>query len=312
MPPVLSPAEVRDVNVRYHDAAAGSYDTKWGIDFGPLARAQTQAKIEKALGGPVPHFARALELGAGTGYFTLNLLAAGVITSATATDISPGMLDILAANAREFDLRVETVRADAEHLPFPDASFDLVFGHAVLHHLPDPGLALRESFRVLRPGGTVLFAGEPSRLGDSLARLPKRAAATIAPLWRLALGAGKQEHAPPAASTAAASDRHSGGLELEGLVDIRTFTPSDLRTLARGAGFERVRVRGEELLASWFGWTSRVLEASAVDSDIPFAWRRFACRGYLSLQAADRRLLEPVLPAGAFYNLLLAGVRPGG
>ena len=54
------------------------------------------AKLRKALGGwPAEPFGDALEIGAGTGYFTLNLIQAGVIERATATDISPGMLKTL-------------------------------------------------------------------------------------------------------------------------------------------------------------------------------------------------------------------------
>jgi ubiquinone/menaquinone biosynthesis C-methylase UbiE len=301
--PVLSPAEIRDVNIRYHDAAAADYDAKWSIDFGPRARAQTRGKLEKALGAPAPYYARALELGAGTGYFSLNLVADGVIGRATASDISAGMLGALRANAERLGLEVETVRSDAESLPFADASFELVIGHAVLHHLPDPGRALRECLRVVVPGGTVVFLGEPSVSGDLLARAPKRAAAALAPLWRAAIGA----------SAAARSDDHDAGPAadrmLEALVDIRTFSPGELAGLARSAGFARVAVRGEELLANWFGWTSRVLEASATASEIPWRWRRFAAGGYLALQAVDRRLLEPLLPAALFYNLMLCAQR---
>src|SRR5206468_3714606 len=61
---------------------------------------------------------------------------------------------------------------------------DLVFGHAVLHHLPDLRQAFREFARVLRPGGTLVFAGEPSRVGDRLAAVPKRTAVRAAPVWR--------------------------------------------------------------------------------------------------------------------------------
>ena len=42
---------IRDVNTRYHDAAADSYDAKWGIDFGETGREQVAAKLAKALGG---------------------------------------------------------------------------------------------------------------------------------------------------------------------------------------------------------------------------------------------------------------------
>ena len=41
---------IRDVNTRYHDLAADSYDAKWGIDFAATGRAQVTAKLEKAIG----------------------------------------------------------------------------------------------------------------------------------------------------------------------------------------------------------------------------------------------------------------------
>src|SRR5215467_2636662 len=46
--------------------------------------------------------------------------------------------------------------ADAEHLEFPDNSFDLVYSHGVLHHTPDTAAAVREIHRVLRPGGKAV------------------------------------------------------------------------------------------------------------------------------------------------------------
>src|ERR1700689_2648751 len=114
MPPALSPEEIRDVNTRYHDVAAGHYDAKWGIDFGDIGLEQVTAKVRKALGGPPGHYRRSLEIGAGTGYFTLNLQRAGLIEQATCTDISPGMLAALSTNAKRLGLQVETVSADAE------------------------------------------------------------------------------------------------------------------------------------------------------------------------------------------------------
>ena len=176
----LTAEEIRDVNTRYHDAAAAAYDAKWGIDFGVVGREQVTLKLTKALGRPPPHYARSLEIGAGTGYFTLNMLRAGLIDRATCSDISPGMLGTLQTNARRLGLRVDAVRLDAERLPFGDGSFDLVLGHAVLHHIPDLPRAFAEFARVLAPGGTVLFAGEPSRYGDRISRVPKRLASALA------------------------------------------------------------------------------------------------------------------------------------
>ena len=300
MPTALSAEEIRDANTRYHDVAAEHYDSKWGIDFGELGLNQVSAKVRKALGGAPEHYPRSLEIGSGTGYFTLNLLRAGLIGQATCSDISPGMLETLQINAERLGLEVQTEPADAERLPFADASFDLVFGHAVLHHIPDLARAFGEFERVLAPGGTVLFAGEPSRYGDRLARVPKRFATTVAPLWRRAIGAG-----PAPASDACETDA-----ALEGVVDIHAFAPAELARVARAAGLQDVRVSGEELLANWFGWANRTLEATADPEDVPWAWRVYAYRGYLLLQELDRRLLESRLPPAIFYNLMLAARKP--
>ena len=220
-PATATPAEIRDVNTRYHDGAAAGYDAKWGIDFGEVGRTQVLGKVRKAL-GTVPRVERSLEIGAGTGYFTLNLQQEGVMREAVCTDISPGMLDALQANAARLGLAVQTRACDAEHLPFDDASFDLVFGHAVLHHLPNLDRAFAELRRVLRPGGLLFFAGEPSARGDRLAAVPKRAATAVAPLWRRAL------RVPPAPSGHA--DGGAGHHGLEPLVDVHAFTPAQLAT----------------------------------------------------------------------------------
>ena len=71
-----------------------------------------------------------------------------------------------------------------------------------------------------------------------------------------------------------------------------------------------MQVRGEELLANWFGWANRALEATADPDEVPWAWKVYAFRGYLLLQEVDRRLLEPRLPPALFYNLLLSARRP--
>jgi ubiquinone/menaquinone biosynthesis C-methylase UbiE len=297
--PALSAKQIREANTRYHDHAAGHYDSKWGIDFGEVGLEQVTAKVRKALGHEPGQFARSLEIGAGTGYFTLNLLRAGLIGQATCSDISPGMLRTLRANARRLGVEVATERADAERLPFEDESFDLVLGHAVLHHIPDLRRAFAEFERVLAPGGIVLFAGEPSRCGDRLASVPKRAAGTVAPLWRRAVGA---------APALPQEGRHAAALE--GVVDVHAFTPRQLARAADAAGLVEVRISGEELVANWFGWANRTLEASAEPDDVPWAWRLYAYHGYLLLQRLDRELLERRLPAAVFYNLMLCARKP--
>jgi ubiquinone/menaquinone biosynthesis C-methylase UbiE len=299
----LDTERIREANVRYHDAAAGDYDSKWAIDYGEIGARQVLSKLTKALGQAPGHYPRALEIGAGTGYFSLNLLRHGVFREVVATDISPGMLERLDATARELRLTVETRVLDAEALPFPDASFDIVLGHAVLHHLPGLERALSEFHRVLVPGGTLAFMGEPSAHGNRLAAMPKRLGALVEPGWRRLM------RATPKAENGSEPAEHTYSA-LEGLVDVHTFTPGRLRDLASSTGFAEVRVSGEELLASMYGWFLRRLESDVDPASVPLAWHRFAFGSYLALQWLDGKLLEPRLPAELFYNLLLSGRRP--
>jgi SAM-dependent methyltransferase len=295
-----SAEEIRDVNTRYHDVAAQSYDSKWGIDFGDVGQAQVTSKLRKLLGAELDRgYPRSLEVGAGTGYFSLNLLQAGVVQEAICTDISPGMVSTLSGNAERLGLKVRTARADAESLPFADDSFDLVLGHAVLHHLPNLDRAFAEFHRVLAPGGRIAFAGEPSRFGDKLASVPKSGAHRLAPAWRTVLGA---DPAPPPGEPGTDDQAEHN---LERCVDIHAFTPGSLAAYPRRAGFSSVRVQGEELVANWFGWFNRALEATANPSQVPMAWRQYAFHGYLWLQKLDERVFEPMLPPAIFYNLLL-------
>lgn len=85
-----------------------------------------------------------LDVGAGSGQFHADLAGVNV----TALDISPGMLA---------KVTVPAVQADAQYLPFADASFDRVMANHVLYHIPDMPLALREMRRVVRPGGRVVI-----------------------------------------------------------------------------------------------------------------------------------------------------------
>lgn len=309
----LTAQQIKDANISYHDAAAAEYDAKWGIDYGEIGRSQVAIKTAKVLGRDA-HFERALEIGSGTGYLSLNMLQNGVIDEVVCTDISEGMLDIVRASAERLGIadRVTTRHTEAEELPFADESFDLVFGHAVIHHLPDLQESFNEFFRVLRPGGMVFFAGEPSERGDRLARYPKQIGHRLSPLWRGALRVGqlsKQEAERVAAGER--SQEYIEGHAVEHLVDVHAFRPGDLSKYAKVAGFDHVRVIGEELTANWFGWFNRALEADGVPEDIPWTWRQYAYRGYLGFQKFDRLALEGRLPASIFYNLMIGATKPG-
>jgi ubiquinone/menaquinone biosynthesis C-methylase UbiE len=102
----------------------------------------------------------ALEIGCGTGEFTYRL--APLVNRLVAIDLSPELLRQAEARVGRAcpgaDVRFE--QQDAMALRLPDASFDAVVGCSVLHHL-DAAVALREIWRVLKPGGRCAFS-EPN------------------------------------------------------------------------------------------------------------------------------------------------------
>lgn len=96
---------------------------------------------------------RVLEIGVGMGADFLRWLRSGAL--ATGVDLTQHAVDITRerVKAEGFDARVEV--ADAEHLPFEEDSFDLVYSWGVLHHTPDTAAAIGEAVRVLCPGGDL-------------------------------------------------------------------------------------------------------------------------------------------------------------
>jgi ubiquinone/menaquinone biosynthesis C-methylase UbiE len=299
--PKLDP---KAANVLYHDAAARSYDEKWSISFDERCIGYVRDRAQRML--PKPRYGKVLEVGAGTGFFVLNLWQAGYVEEPHATDIAPGMVAACMENARRLgcDLRGRT--ADAEGLPYEDGTFDLVVGHAFLHHLPEPRDFLKEAFRVLKPGGAVWVAGEPTVLGDRLAR---RTARLVARSWQLAARA-KPELGRPAEPGEPDSEDARILRDLEWDVDLHTFDPSAAERWARDIGYVRTRVETEELLSSLFGWSVRTIESEARPGLLGPRWAWFAYKNYLRLYRFDQEYLARVLPKRFFYNLLLYAEKP--
>lgn len=102
----------------------------------------------------------ALDVGVGTGDLTFDLLAASDPSSrVVGVDLSEGMLEVVRRRASSSPLgpRFEARRADAQALPFADASFDRVVAGFAVRNFGDLALGLREMRRVLRPGGRTVI-----------------------------------------------------------------------------------------------------------------------------------------------------------
>jgi SAM-dependent methyltransferase len=291
-------------NVLYHDWESQSYDEKWSISYDERCIRYARERFEAIAGRAGWPYRRALELGCGTGFFLLNLRQAGVLAEGHVTDISPGMVEVACRNARGLGFEVEGRVADAESLPYGDGEFDLVVGHAVLHHIPDVELALREVLRVLAPGGRFVFAGEPTRYGDVVARRLSRLT------WWATTNVTRLPPLRGWRRPQVELDDSSRAAELEAVVDLHTFAPARLRELAVRAGAVEVEVRTEELLAAWFGWPVRTFECAVPKEKLRWGWATFAYHTWQRLSTVDSRVLSRVVPAGLFYNALVTGVKP--
>lgn len=143
--------EVRRVRRENFDQHAGA-DTRDGRQLVP---GRSWAAWSRALGLLLPPL-DVVDLGCGEGYLTIE--AARWARRVVGVDRSPAVL----ARARQLAERRRVTnivwkRADIERVPAPDASFDVALLSQTLHHAADPGRAIHEAARLLRPGGRVII-----------------------------------------------------------------------------------------------------------------------------------------------------------
>ena len=290
----------------YHDWEAATYDEKWSISFDRRCIEYARDRFEAITGtpGPLP-YAKALELGAGTGFFSLNLKQAGVLDEVHVTDLSPGHGRGGQGQRRELGFTVEGRVADAERIPYDDNTFDIVVGHAVIHHIPDVEAAFREMLRVLKPGGRFVIAGEPTR------------SATATPAGSASLTWRRPRPSPSCRRCATAGPRTR---------KLSTSRPAPPRSRRSSTCTRSTRTswpgwrcgpvpsacdaKTEELTAAFLGWPVRTFEAAVKPGALGWGWacsptaRGSGCRPSTGSS-------PQVVPARFFYNVGITGVKPG-
>lgn len=219
---------VLEENRQFHDEVeAHVYDQRMGVRHDPEAVRRTVAELEGVLGEPLPAGTHVFDLGAGTGNIAVKLAIDGRFSDVTAVDISVGMLQQAEASAKANGVTINTVVSDMCPLPFDDNHIDFVVGCAMLHHMPKPDEFLDEVHRVLAPGASAIFIGEPSIWGERITNLVKLPMFFL--LWIYRLFTGKRpkvwEH---------------------DMIDVHTFSIDEIRTMT--AKFDRVRFRPEGFL----------------------------------------------------------------
>jgi len=131
-----------------YNAIADQYDKKIWFDQHILGVARLRKNLFAKAASKI------LEVACGTGS-NLPFFPAG--SDITAVDLSPNMLEVAHANATEYELNVNFAVMDAEHLEFPDGSFDTVVSALSTCTFPNPVKALQEIKRVCRPNGMILL-----------------------------------------------------------------------------------------------------------------------------------------------------------
>ncbi|MGH9530034.1 MAG: class I SAM-dependent methyltransferase, partial [Terriglobales bacterium] len=117
---------------------------------------------------PSAHGLRVLEIGTGMGADYLEWLKSGA--NAAGVDLSAASIERARRRCKSAGYEPDLQVADAEHLPFPDDTFDVVYSYGVMHHSPDTRRCIREAQRVLKPGGQfkVMLYHHPSITGIML------------------------------------------------------------------------------------------------------------------------------------------------
>ena len=159
--------EVRDF---WNAAPCGSRYLGDRADFEAHARARYQLEpyIHEFAGFARSRGQRVLEVGVGMGADYLEWLKAGA--QATGVDLSSASIKQAKRRCEMAGYAADLRVSDAEHLPFPDNTFDIVYSYGVMHHSPDTPQCIREAWRVLKPGGSlrIMIYHHPSLTGFML------------------------------------------------------------------------------------------------------------------------------------------------
>lgn len=236
---------------------AGQARALWsGGRYEAVARRLAPASRELVAACGIRPGERVLDVAAGSGNATLEAAALGA--DVTASDLTPAMIALGSARTRAAGLDVPWVEADAQDLPFPDASFDVVVSVFGAMFASDPARVASEMARVLRPGGRAAMASwapvgfNQALTGAVVASLPMPPGAQDPNLW------GDPDTAAArfrAAGLEAATEMHSLPWEFDSPDGFVRFLEEDVPPFvaarkALGDSYPTMRRALEEVVAS--------------------------------------------------------------
>jgi SAM-dependent methyltransferase len=143
-------AQWTNANAEYTDARAHDAWSQQEITWGITRVPESELKVLPDVAGK-----DVVELGCGTAYFSAYLARLGA--RVVGVDVTPAQLDTARRMQKEFDLEFPLIEANAEDVPLPAASFDLVHSEYGASIWCDPYKWIPEAARLLRPGGHLVF-----------------------------------------------------------------------------------------------------------------------------------------------------------
>ncbi|MCH9817236.1 MAG: class I SAM-dependent methyltransferase [Actinomycetia bacterium] len=265
-----------ELNKVFHDHECAYYDDRFGIVHDAASAQQAQSEVEALLGREIEAGETVLDVGCGTGWFAAGLQRARPDVTVIGVDLSEGML----GKARLAGA-ANLVQGDGTKLPFADDAVDIVVGRGVLHHLPDPSLALAEWHRILRPGGALVLSSEPTPTVEQHGAILVRGLLQIPGLRG---GLAEEDEFWELAAMAA---------------NLHTFTADELAALCRSAGYTEVGIETAGFAETLTMTASYASHGHAPDIADKLPWpllTKLAAK-------ADSVLWNRVLPASAKHTL---------
>lgn len=194
-----------------------------------------------------------LDVGCGQGIDLIGYAQAGA--TVTGIDLTPRHVELAQRHLAAFGLSGDVAVADAESMPFPDASFDRVSSNGVLHHTPDMGAALREIHRVLRSGGQArIILYNRHSLHYAIGQVG----------WHGLIRGGLRREGSMAKVLSTSVEKTSIGARPL----VRVYTPAEVRTELERAGFAGVRTFVRHFRWEDIGWRPLKTRAPAFRSRI--------------------------------------------
>lgn len=279
---MISKDKLIEENIKYFDEFSSIYNKRRREKFGNGYANHIVSQYEKVLNSRFPQADALLDMGCGVGKIMLNLKLAGVADNIYGIDISNGMLRECKSNSDKLGINARLFQGNVELLPFCNNSFDMVIGHAFLHHIPDVEKVFSEAHRVLKPGGICIFT-EPSKTGSKITLTIQRAIWLLP--WLVLKAVRKSDHIN---------------------IELHTFTPSDLETLALKNGFSEVfTTHYAGFISRIFYWVSDPL--AQIIPFPPLLWMIDAMTHFLYL--IDEAVFKRAVPKGWFDEIAVVALK---